>query len=396
MVSSRAAIWTYATICVCLCAVSVCGAVFFNPGEVWTVPIHTAAASFIFQSLPVTLIAFLNLWWENAAYFYARTQAFANMATARGATAEESLLLEYDPAQVFALPYNSFKRRHWRIFFASSLALVGRALPIVLGSAIQVFENDDSKSSDLHLERPPLIAVAVWLLLYAIIAPVLCLAAKQRLLPRSYDAIADLVSWAADTLMKVTTPDFTKLDFINVHVVAEHNDDIAKQSDGKDDDHNPQSRTGGIVRRRIPVPRRKLLHINENDEKPEQARSQLHAKVKLAGYFYRMAICRDKGSGDSGPYFVGIGAETNEIEVEQFRVETRHGLSKVIPWVREGFKRYSMDDRLEYGVAAYVTMDREYAVAKFRGEEVGVQPAEFSLQDQRPDAYTASAPGEQA
>ena len=86
---------------------------------------------------------------------------------------------------------------HARLAFLMLMAILGRLLPIVVASAISVFEKD---GVSVRFSLPQSIIVIVWLVLYLVLVIwLLATEEPERQLPRYYRSIADLLSWTCSS-----------------------------------------------------------------------------------------------------------------------------------------------------------------------------------------------------
>ncbi|KAK7921324.1 hypothetical protein PG985_009346 [Apiospora marii] len=162
------------------------------------VDISYNVSRFLFQWLPITATGLFTWFWEDLSMFYAQTEPFKALSSSTGVAADDSLLLNYTclprPVAIFV----ALGKGHARVAVLMVIAILGRLLPIVVGSAISVFKVDDWAL--LRFSRPLSIIIIVWLVLYLVL--VIWISAEdepERQLPRFYRSIADLLSWTCSS-----------------------------------------------------------------------------------------------------------------------------------------------------------------------------------------------------
>lgn len=86
----------------------------------------SAGANFIFNYLPTIVSVVFGLLWAIAEHDYKRIEPFFQLSRPEGATAEDSILLDYPYSNPLTLPYVSFKRR----YVTYNLAVFGKPYPV--------------------------------------------------------------------------------------------------------------------------------------------------------------------------------------------------------------------------------------------------------------------------
>lgn len=92
------------------------GGLFFRDLDRETLPIK---ADILFNYLPTTISVVFGLFWASADHNFKRLEPFFQLSKPEGATAEQSLLLDYSYSFQLFVPYKSFKKRHWAVCCSS-------------------------------------------------------------------------------------------------------------------------------------------------------------------------------------------------------------------------------------------------------------------------------------
>lgn len=80
-------------------------------------------ANFVFSYLPTIISVIFGLLWATANHDYMRMEPLFQLSRPEGATAKDSLLLEYPYIFPLFLPWEAFKRRHWAVLYSTILLL---------------------------------------------------------------------------------------------------------------------------------------------------------------------------------------------------------------------------------------------------------------------------------
>ncbi|KAH6990266.1 hypothetical protein EDB80DRAFT_816383 [Ilyonectria destructans] len=159
-------------------------------------PVSSDIAQFIFGFVLTTIAVFYLEFWENMKLFAATTEPFVHLHN--GGKADETLLLDYTSCHQIIGIYEAMTRKHWKVARSSLLAIIHRALPIIVGASttIQV----DGDESSVLFSVPLSIAIITWM---AILVPLIPFEGLEsgysRHLPRDYISIADLISWTCQS-----------------------------------------------------------------------------------------------------------------------------------------------------------------------------------------------------
>lgn len=149
-------------------------------------------AQFIFGFVLTTIAVFYLEFWENMKLFAATTEPFVHLQN--GGKADETLLLDYTCCHQIIGIYEAMTRKHWKVARSSLLAIIHRALPIIVGASTTIQVDDDESS--VLFSVPLGIAIITWM---AILVPLIPFEGLEsgysRHLPRDYISIADLISW---------------------------------------------------------------------------------------------------------------------------------------------------------------------------------------------------------
>lgn len=191
-------IWTVAALILCGLLL---GAAFTNMSSGIDVSLPYGVASFLFQCLPVFLVHLYTWFWEDADVFCRATQPFLGMR-GKPVPATENILLDYICLPPGIATYTALTKKHWKVARVSAISLLQRLLPIIVAALVTVVDAKDYRR--IYVSSPLLIISLGYLFSYIILIPFeVCQDGLKRHLPRSYEAIADVISWCyASSLLR--------------------------------------------------------------------------------------------------------------------------------------------------------------------------------------------------
>jgi len=188
-------------------------------------PFSSNVPSVLFHFILTTLFGFYNVFWEDAQLFSALTEPFVALGTehkAAGASsngretnkirnkapnAHETLLLSYTCLPSIVAMYTAFSRNHWKVGRTAVMAMLQRALPIIVAGSFNVYGLGNASESAVEISRVYFIIIIIWLAVYLVMIPYEVLeCGYSRHLPRNFMSIADLLSWTySSSLFRVDT-----------------------------------------------------------------------------------------------------------------------------------------------------------------------------------------------
>jgi hypothetical protein len=150
------------------------------------------AASFLFQFLPSFVVGLYTWFWEDVDTFCRATQPFIGMREPNPAA--ENILLKYTCLPPGIVTYTALVNKHWKVARVSAISLLQRLLPIIVAGMVTVVDEDDFCT--IYASFPLLVISLIYLGSYVFLIPFEVTGdGLKRHLPRSYCAIADLISW---------------------------------------------------------------------------------------------------------------------------------------------------------------------------------------------------------
>lgn len=159
-----------------------------------TDPLGFSAANFLYSFLPSLLGMLLFLFWQPIDQYFRALQPFANLSTASGVSAEDSLLLDYNACLPFEITIKALLNRHLKVAWLSLTSLYSCTLPILAGGVFTAQFHVSSQSVRITASMPGYIALTVFLVLYAL-SFIAIWPGRRRLLPHDISTLAQLVSY---------------------------------------------------------------------------------------------------------------------------------------------------------------------------------------------------------
>lgn len=154
-----------------------------------------SAANFLYSFIPALLAMLLYLAWQPIDFAYRHLEPFAQMSDPDGATAVNSILLDYTASLPLMVSIKALANGHWTLAFVTLMTLVNVAIPILASGLFwgQFYTSD----STVRIAACPaaLYALSVFLGFYAVSFFALYRGRKRRALPHEARNLAQLVSW---------------------------------------------------------------------------------------------------------------------------------------------------------------------------------------------------------
>ena len=156
-----------------------------------------SATNFTYSFIPAIIAQFLFLGWLSIDYTFRRLQPYAAMASGNGngATAEKSLLLDYQARLPVSVGINAASNGDWQIMWFSTLSLITATLPILAGGCFWAQFYVEDQQVRVAVEPAGYYALCVFLALYALSLPLIFIGLDKRRLPHACTTIAEQVSF---------------------------------------------------------------------------------------------------------------------------------------------------------------------------------------------------------
>ncbi|MCJ1356704.1 MAG: hypothetical protein MMC33_006699 [Icmadophila ericetorum] len=151
-------------------------------------------ADFLYSFIPSLIGLILFLLWQPIDMYFRALQPFANISISRGASAENSLLLNYTSCLPIEVSIRAALVGHYKLAWISLMSAISIVLPILAGGIFtaQFFPTDGQIRTAAYM--PAFYVLVAFVLLYA-----LSLAAifptRKRHLPHNVNTLADLIGY---------------------------------------------------------------------------------------------------------------------------------------------------------------------------------------------------------
>lgn len=153
-----------------------------------------SSADFLYSFIPSLLGLILFLLWQSFDMYFRALQPFSNLADPAGASAEESLLLNYTSCFPIAVSIGAAIAGHYKVAWFSFISILSITLPILAGGIFtaQFFTSDQEVR--VAADMAGFYALLVFLILY-VISFLFFWPTRSRHLPHDIKTLADLISF---------------------------------------------------------------------------------------------------------------------------------------------------------------------------------------------------------
>ncbi|KAI9660354.1 MAG: hypothetical protein M1821_009704 [Bathelium mastoideum] len=153
-----------------------------------------SAPNFLFSFIPAVLAMLCLLFWLPIDLAFRRLQPYAELAQPEGATADQSLLLDYPAHLPFLCILHAAAHGHWRVAFLSLITCLAATFPVLAGGVFWAQFYTNTQSIRVAAEPSAYYALCVFLALYA--TGYWCaFAGRRRALPHESRTVAEIISW---------------------------------------------------------------------------------------------------------------------------------------------------------------------------------------------------------
>lgn len=159
-----------------------------------TNPLGFSPADFLYSFLPSLLGLVLFLLWHSIDMYFRKLQPFSNLASPRGTSAEESLLLDYTSSLPVAVTIKAGAAGHYKVAWFSFISLLSVTLPVLGGGIFtaQFFAAEQEVREAACM--PAFYALVVFVIIYAT-SFLFIWPGRRRCLPHDVRTLADLISF---------------------------------------------------------------------------------------------------------------------------------------------------------------------------------------------------------
>lgn len=161
-------------------------------------------ADFLYSFIPSLIGMLLFLLWQPVDLYFRALQPFASLAHRDGASAEQSLLLDYTACLPIEVTIKALLNRHYKLAYISFISLLSLTLPVLAGgifTAQFVVERQDIR---VIASMPGYYALVLFVVIYAVSFIVIWPTRKRRL-PHDISTLGQLVSFVYQSPLLMET-----------------------------------------------------------------------------------------------------------------------------------------------------------------------------------------------
>ncbi len=151
-------------------------------------------ADFLYGFIPSLIGMLLFLLWHPIDFYFRALQPFACLAHRDGASAENSLLLDYTACLPIEVTIKALINRHYRVAYISFISLLSLTLPILAGGVFTAQFVVGSQDVRMIASMPGYYALVLFVAIYAVSFIVVWPTRKRRL-PHDISTLGQLVSF---------------------------------------------------------------------------------------------------------------------------------------------------------------------------------------------------------
>jgi hypothetical protein len=154
-----------------------------------------SSANFLYSFVPAVIGIFLYLFWQSLDFTYRTLQPYAALSSPIGATAEQSLLLDYPFRLPVSVTVIAAANRHYRVALLSALSIINAAIPTLAGGVFwtQFYPGTHTIRVAAHL--PGFYALCFFLTLYMVSIFVIIPGRRRLALPHGCNTLAETISF---------------------------------------------------------------------------------------------------------------------------------------------------------------------------------------------------------
>jgi hypothetical protein len=154
-----------------------------------------SASNFLYSFIPALIGQFLFLALLSLDYSLRALQPYISLASKGGATAEQSLLVDYAARLPFSVTLSAIENKHFQTAVLSLVSLASMSLPILAGGCFwtQYYNNDEVVR--VAADLPGYYALCFFLTLYTLSLFALLPGRRRAALPHGSNNLAEIISW---------------------------------------------------------------------------------------------------------------------------------------------------------------------------------------------------------
>ncbi|KAI9749436.1 MAG: hypothetical protein M4579_006873 [Chaenotheca gracillima] len=153
-----------------------------------------SSAGFLYSFIPSLIGMILFLLWQSIDMHFRALQPFANMDNPEGASAENSLLLDYPSRLPVEITIKALAAGHYKVAWISFISLLSLAFPIIGGGVFWAISFPAMNEIRMVARMPAFYALTVLLAIYAL-SFIVIWPKKSRYLPHGICNLAEVISF---------------------------------------------------------------------------------------------------------------------------------------------------------------------------------------------------------
>lgn len=154
-----------------------------------------SASNFLYSFVPALIGNFLYLALLSLDYSMRMLQPYISLASKGGATAEQSLLVDYTCRLPFSVTISAIENRHLQTAVLSLVSLISVAVPVIAGGCFWTQYYDNQDTVRVAADLPGYYALCFFLALYTVSLFALIPGRRRAALPHPSNTVAEVISW---------------------------------------------------------------------------------------------------------------------------------------------------------------------------------------------------------
>lgn len=151
-------------------------------------------ADFLYSFVPALIGTILFLVWQPIDTSFRALQPFANLASPRGCSADNSLLLDYTSRLPIEVTLKAAVDGHYKVAWISFISLLAITLPVLAGGVFTAQFVIDVQSVRMAADMPGYYALVVFVVIYAL-SFLIIWPGRKRELPHDINTVGRLISF---------------------------------------------------------------------------------------------------------------------------------------------------------------------------------------------------------
>jgi hypothetical protein len=154
-----------------------------------------SASNFLYSFIPAVIGQFLFLALLSLDYSLRVLQPYISLSSKGGATAEQSLLVDYACRLPLSVTLSAIENKHYQTAILSLVSLASMSLPILAGGCFWTQYYDNEATVRVAADLPGYYALCFFLALYTLSLFALLPGRRLAALPHRSNSIAEIISW---------------------------------------------------------------------------------------------------------------------------------------------------------------------------------------------------------